>query len=193
MPCCREMAKKYNIKHFYDIVDRSDFRANPDYKGVCHIALAQEGHCLPGKLFMGPLFHRSLRVASRGKASHPAGSAGEVMFGTDSHTCNAGAFGQFASGVGNTDAGFILGTGKLLIKVPPTLRFVLDGQMPSYLMAKDLILHIIGEITVAGKLPLPFSSQLSVTPPVLLLTQYLPHWQGGPTRPWSSAAKPSIR
>ena len=43
--------------------------------------------------------------------------AGEVLFGTDSHTCNAGAFGQFATGVGNTDAGFILGTGKLLIKV----------------------------------------------------------------------------
>ena len=78
--------------------------------------------------------------------------AGEVMFGTDSHTCNAGAFGQFASGIGNTDAGFILGTGKLLIKVPPTLRFVLDGEMPPYLMAKDLILHIIGEITTAGDL-----------------------------------------
>ena len=43
--------------------------------------------------------------------------AGEVLFGTDSHTCNAGAFGQFATGIGNTDAGFILGTGKLLIKV----------------------------------------------------------------------------
>ena len=42
-----------------------------------------------------------------------------MLFGTDSHTCNAGAFGQFASGVGNTDAGFILGTGKLLIKVLP--------------------------------------------------------------------------
>eukprot|EP00967_Tisochrysis_lutea_P140930 scaffold258192_cov13-Tisochrysis_lutea.AAC.2 len=49
----------------------------------------QEGHCKPG----------------------------EVLFGTDSHTCNAGAFGQFATGIGNTDAGFILGTGKLLIKV----------------------------------------------------------------------------
>ncbi len=73
------------------------------------------------------------------------------MFGTDSHTCNAGAFGQFATGVGNTDAGFILGTGKLLIKVPPTIRFVLDGVMPSYLLAKDLILQIIGEITVAGR------------------------------------------
>ena len=44
-------------------------------------------------------------------------SAGEVLFGKDSHTCNAGAFGQFATGIGNTDAGFILGTGKLLIKV----------------------------------------------------------------------------
>ncbi|CAK0746338.1 3-isopropylmalate dehydratase large subunit, chloroplastic [Coccomyxa viridis] len=118
----RDVVKKYGIKYFYDITDRSDFRANPDYKGVCHVALAQEGHCKPG----------------------------EVLFGTDSHTCNAGAFGQFATGIGNTDAGFILGTGKLLIKVPPTIRFVLEGQMPSYLMAKDLILQIIGEITVAG-------------------------------------------
>lgn len=118
----RDMAAQYGIKFFYDITDRSDFKANPAYKGVCHVALAQEGHCKPG----------------------------EVLFGTDSHTCNAGAFGQFASGVGNTDAGFILGTGKLLIKVPPTLRFVLEGEMPPYLMAKDLILQIIGEIGVAG-------------------------------------------
>lgn len=79
-----------------------------------------------------------------------APDAGEVLFGTDSHTCNAGAFGQFATGVGNTDAGFILGTGKLLIKVPPTMRFQMDGQMPPWLLAKDLILHVIGEISVAG-------------------------------------------
>lgn len=109
-------------RHFYDINNLSDFKANPDYKGVCHVALAQEGHCKPG----------------------------EVLFGTDSHTCNAGAFGQFATGVGNTDAGFILGTGKLLIKVPPTMRFLMEGKMPNYLLAKDLILHIIGEITVSG-------------------------------------------
>ena len=36
------------------------------------------------------------------------------------------------------------------VKVPPTLRFVMDGQMPHHLLAKDLILQIIGEITVAG-------------------------------------------
>ncbi|KAJ8626955.1 hypothetical protein MRB53_020262 [Persea americana] len=118
----RDFCKEQNIKYFYDIKDLSDFKANPDYKGVCHIALAQEGHCRPG----------------------------EVLLGTDSHTCNAGAFGQFATGIGNTDAGFVVGTGKLLLKVPPTLRFVLDGEMPNFLLAKDLILQIIGEISVSG-------------------------------------------
>jgi len=118
----REFAQEQGIKYFYDITDRADFKANPDYKGVCHIALAQEGHTRPG----------------------------EVLFGTDSHTCNAGAFGEFATGIGNTDAGFIMGTGKLLIKVPATMRFVLNGEMPNYLLAKDLILQIIGDIGVAG-------------------------------------------
>ena len=118
----RDFAREQDIKYFYDITDRADFKANPDYKGVCHIALAQEGHTRPG----------------------------EVLFGTDSHTCNAGAFGQFATGIGNTDAAFILGTGKLLIKVPATMRFVFDGEMPDYLLAKDLILQVIGDISVSG-------------------------------------------
>ncbi|RAL54527.1 hypothetical protein DM860_001655 [Cuscuta australis] len=118
----RDFCTEQSIKYFYDIKDLGDFRANPDYKGVCHVALAQEGHTRPG----------------------------EVLVGTDSHTCTAGAFGQFATGIGNTDAGFVLGTGKILLKVPPTLRFVMDGEMPDYLLAKDLILQIIGEISVAG-------------------------------------------
>ena len=41
----------------------------------------------------------------------------QVLLGTDSHTCTAGAFGEFATGIGNTDAGFVLGTGKILLKV----------------------------------------------------------------------------
>ncbi|KAI5386250.1 hypothetical protein KIW84_072699 [Lathyrus oleraceus] len=65
-------------------------------------------------------------------------------------SCTVGAFGQFATGIGNTDAGFVLEAGKLLLKMPPTLRFVLDGGMPSYSLEKDLILQIIGEILVAG-------------------------------------------
>jgi len=58
---CREVVAKYGIKYFYDITDRSDFRANPDYKGVCHVALAQEGHCKPGELLLdGPGIHLCL-------------------------------------------------------------------------------------------------------------------------------------
>ena len=100
----------------------STMSARHRYKGVCHIALPEEGHTRPG----------------------------EVLLGTDSHTCTAGAFGEFATGIGNTDAGFVLGTGKLWVKVPPTMRFVFHGQMPPYLMAKDLILAVIGDIGCDG-------------------------------------------
>jgi 3-isopropylmalate/(R)-2-methylmalate dehydratase large subunit len=84
--------------------------------------LPQEGHALPGT----------------------------VIFGTDSHTCTHGAFGAFATGIGNTDAAFVMGTGKLLIKVPETQRFTLYGSKPEYIMAKDIILKIIGDIGVNG-------------------------------------------
>ncbi len=92
------------------------------YKGVCHAAMPEEGFTRPGN----------------------------VLFGTDSHTCTAGAFGQFATGIGNTDAAFILGTGKLWVKVPPTMKFVFEGEIPPWIMAKDLILQIIGDIGVDG-------------------------------------------
>ncbi|OFZ51498.1 MAG: 3-isopropylmalate dehydratase, partial [Bacteroidetes bacterium RIFCSPHIGHO2_02_FULL_44_7] len=111
----REFAIEQGIKHFYDV-------GSPEYKGVCHVALSEEGHTRPG----------------------------EVLFGTDSHTCTAGAFGEFATGIGNTDAAFIMGTGMLWVKVPPTVKFIFNGEMPAYLMAKDLILHIIGDIGVDG-------------------------------------------
>ncbi|HLR90598.1 MAG TPA: 3-isopropylmalate dehydratase large subunit [Balneolaceae bacterium] len=112
----RAFSAEQDLPHFYDVgTDR--------YKGVCHVALAEEGFTKPG----------------------------EVLFGTDSHTCMAGAFGQFATGIGNTDAAFIMGTGKLWVKVPETMRFVLEGtSMPPYLMAKDIILQIIGDIGTDG-------------------------------------------
>ncbi|MBI2871384.1 MAG: 3-isopropylmalate dehydratase large subunit [Candidatus Omnitrophica bacterium] len=110
----REFAEEQGIKNYYDVGER--------YKGVCHIALPEEGHTRPG----------------------------EVLFGTDSHTCTAGAFGEFATGIGNSDAAFVLGTGKLWVKVPETMRFVFHGKRPPYLMAKDLILTIIGDIGTDG-------------------------------------------
>ena len=111
----REFANQYGIDNYYDVgTDR--------YKGVCHLALAEEGYNVPGT----------------------------VLFGTDSHTCTSGAFGMFATGVGNTDAAFILGTGKIWEKVPESMKFIFEGELPPYLMAKDLILRILGDITTDG-------------------------------------------
>ena len=62
----------------------------------------------------------------------------------------AGAFNEFATGIGNTDAGFVMGTGKLLIKVPETMHFRLEGKLQPGVMAKDIILHCIGEIGFDG-------------------------------------------
>ncbi len=111
----REFFSEQNLPYYYDV-------GTENYKGVCHLALAQEGHNRPG----------------------------EVLFGTDSHTCTSGAFGMFSTGIGNTDAAFILGTGKLWVKVPESMQFKFTGKFPDYIMAKDIILQVIGDIGVDG-------------------------------------------
>ena len=126
----RQFVKDQKIKYYYDpdFIKKEGMPSpyldpnKTSYKGVCHKALPEEGHVRPG----------------------------EIMLGTDSHTCTAGAFGMFATGVGNTDAAFTLGTGKTWMKVPQTMRFDFDGEIPPYLTAKDLILAVIGEIGVDG-------------------------------------------
>jgi 3-isopropylmalate/(R)-2-methylmalate dehydratase large subunit len=131
----REFVKEQGIVYFYDVIDDPNGHWHFDasrghlkrqygsrYAGVCHTALPAKGHTRPG----------------------------EVLFGTDSHTCMAGAFNEFATGIGNTDAGFVMGTGKLLLKVPETMHFRLEGKLQPGVMAKDIILHIIGEIGFDG-------------------------------------------
>lgn len=111
----RAFAEEQGLPHFFDVgTDR--------YKGVCHVALAEEGFNRPG----------------------------DILIGTDSHTCTSGAFGLFSTGVGNTDAALIMGTGKIWLRVPETMRFVFEGNLPPYLMAKDLILAVIGDIGCDG-------------------------------------------
>ncbi len=131
----RDFVKEQNIPYFYDVIDdpnghwvfdpskgKLQRQYGSNYAGVCHTALPAKGHTRPG----------------------------EILFGTDSHTCMAGAFNEFATGIGNTDAGFVLGTGKLLLKVPETMHFQLEGSLQPGVMAKDIILHCIGEIGFDG-------------------------------------------
>lgn len=75
---------------------------------------------------------------------------GEVYVGGDSHTNTTGALGAFAAGLGHTDVAYVLLNGKIWFKVPETLYFRLDGKLPGHVMAKDLILRIIGEIGTDG-------------------------------------------
>ncbi len=131
----RDFSREQGLPYFYDVIDdpngqwkydatkgnlKKQYGAN--YAGVCHTALPAKGHTRPG----------------------------EVLFGTDSHTCMAGAFNEFATGIGNTDAGFVMGTGRLLLKVPETMHFRLEGKLQPGVMAKDVILHCIGEIGFDG-------------------------------------------
>lgn len=78
--------------------------------------------------------------------------AGDTCIGADSHTCTYGALGAFSTGVGSTDMGAGMITGKAWFKVPSAIRFVLTGKMKPWVSGKDVILHIIGMIGVDGAL-----------------------------------------
>ena len=75
---------------------------------------------------------------------------GEVYVGGDSHTNTTGALGAFACGLGHTDVAYVLLNGRIWFRVPETLYFRLNGRLPDHVMAKDLILRIIGEIGTDG-------------------------------------------
>ena len=75
---------------------------------------------------------------------------GEVYVGGDSHTNTTGAMGAFAAGLGHTDIAYVLINGLIWFKVPETILFRLRGKKPDYIMAKDMILAIIGEVGTDG-------------------------------------------
>jgi len=90
--------------------------------GICHQVLPEKGHVRPG----------------------------ELLVGSDSHTTTHGAFGTFATGVGATDMAIVLATGKLWFKTPGTIKIVIDGKLSEMVTAKDVILHVIGNLGVDG-------------------------------------------
>ncbi len=77
---------------------------------------------------------------------------GDVVIGADSHTCTYGAVSAFATGMGSTDIAAAMATGDIWMKVPPTIKFVYNGNLGKWVGGKDLILYTIGKIGVDGAL-----------------------------------------
>ncbi len=90
--------------------------------GVCHAIFPEKGFIRPGfTVIMG-----------------------------DSHTCTHGAFGAFAAGVGTTDLEVGILKGVCSFREPATIRVNLNGTLPKGVVAKDVILYVIGQLGVNG-------------------------------------------
>ena len=90
--------------------------------GICHQLMTEAGYVKPGN----------------------------IVFGTDSHTTTYGCVGAFSSRIGYTEMASILGTGTMWIKVPETIKVVIDGELPNNVMSKDVILRLIGDLGADG-------------------------------------------
>src|ERR687887_728567 len=75
---------------------------------------------------------------------------GMMILGADSHTCQAGCVGAFATGIGSTEIAAVWATGQLWLRVPETIKIKLSGNFDKGVFARDLILHYIGEVGEDG-------------------------------------------
>ncbi len=91
-------------------------------EGVCHQLMPEQGHVGPG----------------------------DLIIGADSHTCTYGALNAFSTGVGSTDLAAGMISGKLWFKVPETIKFMVNGKLQKGVYSKDLMLHLIGDVTADG-------------------------------------------
>ena len=79
-------------------------------------------------------------------------TAGDLIIGADSHTCTYGALGAFSTGVGSTDLACAMASGETWFKVPSAIKVIFEGELQKWVSAKDLVLHLIGDIGVDGAL-----------------------------------------
>jgi 3-isopropylmalate/(R)-2-methylmalate dehydratase large subunit len=94
-----------------------------DEGGICHQILVENGYVRPGM----------------------------IVVGTDSHTTTHGAMGAVAWGIGATEMAAVWALGRVLnVEVPPTIKIVIDGEVPEGVGPKDIILHLIGKLTAKG-------------------------------------------
>lgn len=104
-----------------DFMQQNDIK-NFYQEGICHQILVEKGLVKPG----------------------------DILIGTDSHTCTAGALGVFATGMGATDIGIAYATGKTWFRIPESIRVNIDGAFRKGVYVKDLMMKIIETLGVEG-------------------------------------------
>lgn len=94
-----------------------------DEGGICHQILPENGYVLPGT----------------------------VVVGTDSHTTSHGALGAFSFGLGATEMAAVWALGRVLnVEVPKTIKVMAKGKFNPYVLPKDFILYLIGQLSAEG-------------------------------------------
>ncbi len=93
-------------------------------RGICHQVLSEEAIALPGQLILG----------------------------ADSHTTHYGWMGAFGAGVGRSEVAALWATGELWMRVPASIKIIVDGKLPRGVTSKDLCLRIIGNLGADGGL-----------------------------------------
>ena len=95
-------------------------------------------------------FHRADGICHQLMPEMGYAKPGNIVFGTDSHTTTYGCVGCFSSGIGYTEMAAVLGTGEMWIRVPETIKVVINGKLPKGVYAKDIILRLIGDLRADG-------------------------------------------
>ncbi len=121
-PTTKHAQNHAEIRHF---VQEQGIRHFYDVgRGICHQVLSEEAVILPGQMILG----------------------------ADSHTPHFGWMGAFGAGIGRSEVAALWATGELWLRVPESMRIVLEGELPTGVTAKDFALRIIGDLGADGGL-----------------------------------------
>jgi len=93
-------------------------------RGVCHQVFSEEALVLPGQLILG----------------------------SDSHTTHFGWLGAFGAGIGRSEVAVLWATGELWLRVPESMKIILEGDLPAGVTVKDFALRVMGDLGVDGGL-----------------------------------------
>ena len=121
-PTCPTDSTAKMHRHLRDFVEEYGVNFFDLGEGSCHQLMPEKGLVLPG----------------------------DLVVGTDSHTCTYGALNAFSTGIGSSDMACAMMCGKLWFRVPESIKFVLNGTLPLGVYSKDLILHMIDLVRADG-------------------------------------------